>query len=150
MNLVGEKGDSKTQFVFEKGVKVESEVAAENSRRWAPAIQRGTIQTADAARLKREKNGDVEKLTWTFADGKIKRTSFLDEKGFYTDDDSEFFASGKPARKTRFSKSKASRSECWWETGTCERPGMVTARKTYEAGKIVKEEKFNSDGSIQD
>lgn len=255
VNLVDEKGDSKTQFVFEKGVKVGSEVVAENSRRWAPAIQRGTIQAADAARLKREKNGDGEKLTWTFADGKIKRTSFLDGKGFYTDDDSEFFASGKPARKTRFNKSKAIRSDCWWEngkpkakferdgdkvtatftwdngtikyagnftvpnqnfsaddavtdlmvaceehlyqlerqghfiekrrdgslrivgdykdgqpvgwlksydkagnleteesyaTGTRERPGMVTARKTYEAGKLVKEEKFNSDGSIQD
>jgi antitoxin component YwqK of YwqJK toxin-antitoxin module len=147
VDLVDDDGKASIHFVFEKGVKIESDSPTNSRSNNGSALQRGTLPSAEAARLKREKTSSGEKLTWSYEDGKIKRISFLDEKGFTTGEDSEYFPSGKPARKTLFEKKLAVQSECWWENGKpkakFKRDGdQVTATYTWDTGVVASTGKY--------
>lgn len=125
VTLTDASGAIRHRFIFEDGEKVESEGDARDQ----------------SGKLKREKNGSGEKLTWTFPSGKTKRVSLINQKGDFHGEDLTYFESGKISRKTFFENSKGLRSECWWENGKpkakIEREGeLVRATLTWDTGAI--------------
>ncbi len=134
-------GTERSRIVFEKGERIEYEDRARRQFNRDSIFQRGTIQKDELGTLKREKKGDGEKHTLTYKGGQVKRVNFYDSKSSITGEDTEYFESGKLARKTVFNKGEVEKSECWWENGKpkskVERDGKsVRATFTWDTGVV--------------
>lgn len=145
LKLKGSEGEERSRIVFLKGERVEYEEPATRSR--GSSVHRGTIQSENLGTLKREKKSDGEKHTLTYQSGQIKRVSFYDSKSYMTGEDTEYFESGKIARKTVFDKGEIEKSECWWENGKpktkIERDGKtVRATFTWDTGVVHSSGKY--------